>query len=146
MGQLDGNVEWFNIKKGYGIVIVITPDSEHVGKKVFVHYTNIVSQESTYRRLYPGEYVSFNIGKDNKGDDTCKNVQGIHGGPLLGDNTVYRYSVKKIHPTPSSNNSTEQVEEVGENTEDNADASADADADADASAEADAEVSDETDE
>lgn len=132
MGQLDGNVKWFNIKKGYGIVTVRTPDSEHVGKEVFVHYTNIVSQESTYRRLYPGEYVSFSVGKDNKGDDTCKNVQGIHGGPLLADNTEYRYSVKKL-PAPSvPPDTTKQVEEVEENTEDNADA--------------DAEVSDDTDE
>jgi cold shock CspA family protein len=121
MGQLDGNVKWFSIKKGFGIVTVRTPDSEHVGQEFFVHYTNIASQESTYRRLYPGEYVSFSLGKDNQGRDTCIDVRGIHGGPLLADNTEYRYKVIKMQPTSTD---TSQVEEK---TEDDAEVSDEAD-------------------
>ena len=43
----------------------------------FVHYSNITA-ESSFKRLYPGEYVSFELGKhDDK--DVCLNVTGVNG-------------------------------------------------------------------
>ena len=39
--SLVGNVKWFNSKKGFGFITVITPDDEKVGTDIFVHFSNI---------------------------------------------------------------------------------------------------------
>ena len=90
---LEGVVKWFNTKKGYGFITVLTPDSEYLDKNVFIHFSNLNISSNNYKSLYPGEYVSFNIGKNTKGEDICIDVMGIHGGPLLADNAEYRYKV-----------------------------------------------------
>ena len=64
---------------------------------------------SSFKRLYPGEYVSFELGKhDDK--DVCVNVTGINGGPLLVENTEFSYRIVKSFnnsPEPRDNNSPE---------------------------------------
>jgi CspA family cold shock protein len=57
-----GTVVWFNNKKGYGY---IKPDDG--GKDWFVHYSNIVAQEGTYKTLVSGQKVSFVVGENNTG-------------------------------------------------------------------------------
>ena len=108
--SLNGCVKWFNSKKGYGFVTVITPDSEHVGKDIFAHFSNINVSENNYKRLFPGEYVSFSLGQNND-RDICINISGIGGGLLLADNPEYRY---KYFPKARRNNNNDE-----DNDEDN---------------------------
>ena len=34
-------VNWFNRKKGYGFITVVTPDNELTNEDIFTHYTSI---------------------------------------------------------------------------------------------------------
>ena len=88
--SLNGCVKWFNSKKGYGFVTVITPESELVGTDIFAHFSNVNVSENNYKRLFPGEYVSFSLGKNND-RDVCIDISGIGGGRLLADHPEYRY-------------------------------------------------------
>ena len=109
--SLNGNVKWFNSKKGYGFVTVITPESDLVGTDIFAHYTNVNVSDNNYKRLFPGEYVSFNIGKNND-RDVCIDICGINGGRLLADHLEYRY---KYFPKSNLNESKgEAPDEEGE--------------------------------
>lgn len=116
--SLVGNVKWFNSKKGFGFITVMTPDSEKVGTDIFVHFSNINVQDNNYKRLFPGEYVSFNLGKNNDDKDICIDVMGVHGGPLLADNKEHRY---KVYPkeTRSRNNDETNGETNGETNDEN---------------------------
>lgn len=102
--SLNGSVKWFNSKKGYGFITVISPESELVGTDIFAHFSNVHVVDNNYKRLFPGEYVSFNLGKNND-RDVCIDVRGIYGGRLLADHPEYRY---KYFP---KNNDMEQVKE-----------------------------------
>ncbi len=100
-GAFLGRVDWFDSRKGYGFVVDMTDgsnDSTESGESgesgVFVHYSDIVvnNEQNVYRKLHPGEYVSFDKGeRDDK--VVCLNVRGVNGGPLLTENTGYRYKV-----------------------------------------------------
>lgn len=88
-----GRVEWFNFKKGFGNIKVVDPSHDMNDKKFFVHYSNI-DADSSFKRLYPGEYVSFELGRhDDK--DICVNVTGVNGGPLLVENKDFSYRIVK---------------------------------------------------
>jgi CspA family cold shock protein len=63
---MTGKVKWFNKTKGYGF---ITSDS---GKDVFVHYSAI--KKEGFKTLVEGEAVTFDIAKDNRGQDMAANV------------------------------------------------------------------------
>ena len=116
--RMIGNVNWFDSKKGYGFINVVTPDNDNSGKDIFVHFTSI-NVESTYKKLYPGEYVEFTIDeRDNR--LCCTNVTGPFGGPLLIDNENHRY---KVYPKVNR----DQVDDDGVDVEAEADADADAD-------------------
>ena len=83
IGASLGRVKWFNNKKGYGFITILS--EEHNGKDVFVHQTNIIPVNSTYRTLSLGEYVSLDVSTDEK--EQALNVTGVLGGPLHCDNT-----------------------------------------------------------
>ena len=91
--MLFGRVEWFNFKKGFGNIKVVDPASDMNDNTFFVHYSNITANCS-FKRLYPGEYVSFVVGKHND-RDVAKEVTGVNGGPLLVENTEYSYRIIK---------------------------------------------------
>ena len=98
-GSEIGNVLWFDQKKGFGFIKIITPKSEFLDREVFVHYSNINSVNS-FKKLYPGENVSLNVVKntdeDNDGKEyICQNVSGLLGSRLLVDNDNYLIKVIK---------------------------------------------------
>lgn len=66
MSQFQGDVKWFNSKKGYGF---ITPkDSSAIGvegKDVFVHYSDITGDG--YRTLKEGDAVTFETAQGERG-------------------------------------------------------------------------------
>ncbi|MFA5553438.1 MAG: cold-shock protein [Phycisphaerae bacterium] len=54
-----GNVKWFNPRKGYGFI------SGENGQDIFVHYANIVGDG--YKTLNEGQPVTFDIVEGEKG-------------------------------------------------------------------------------
>jgi cold shock CspA family protein len=98
-GAFIGRVDWFDSRKGYGFVVDMTDGSDDSSNSgVFVHYSDIVvnNEHGVYRKLHPGEYVSFDKG-DRDDKVVCLNVRGVNGGPLLTENTGYRYKVFRNH-------------------------------------------------
>ena len=91
--NLVGSVNWFNRRKGYGFISIVTPDHELKDQDIFCHYSNINTEN--YKILYPGEYVSFDISKNNEGRFICNNITGVFGNNLLTDNTKYFYRVSE---------------------------------------------------
>ena len=80
-GQFIGEVKWFNNKRGYGFLKVISEDRN--GEDIFVHQSNVNPITSEYRALYAGEYVSFNISDEERPQALL--VTGVNGGPLRCD-------------------------------------------------------------
>jgi cold shock CspA family protein len=79
-------VRFFN-RKGFGFIKDLHDDKDY-----FVHNTEISLKDNGYRKLYPGEYVSYNIiDKDSK--QVCTGVRGIMGFPLLTENADHVYRV-----------------------------------------------------
>jgi len=64
----EGQVKWFNEKKGYGFI------QQDGGKDLFVHYTAI--QGDGFKTLTEGQRVRFEIEETDKGPK-AKNVQII---------------------------------------------------------------------
>ena len=88
-GNEVGNVIWFDQKKGFGFIKIITPGSDLVNKEVFVHFTSIQSK-NRFKKLYPGENVSLDVVKNtdksaNGKEFICDNVSGLYGSSLLVD-------------------------------------------------------------
>ncbi len=82
-----GVCKWFNNKKGYGFVTIVSENNK--GNDIFVHQSNINPTKSTYRTLCQGEYIQFNLG-DNDNGQQAVNVRGIDNGPLMCDNIADR--------------------------------------------------------
>ena len=91
--QLFGVVNWFNRKKGYGFITIISPDSDILNEDIFTHYTSI--NAVNYKVLYPGEYVQLDICKNKEGKLVGQNINGVLGGKLLIDNTKYHYKISQ---------------------------------------------------
>jgi len=90
-----GKVQWFDHKKGYGFVKVISPGSDHTDSEVFLHFSEIKCQ-SNFKKVFPGEVVSLSVEKkpDDESKFICTNVSGLHGSELLIDNSQYTYRVR----------------------------------------------------
>ena len=108
MSRVIGNVKWFDSKKGYGFVTILTPKLDLSDQDIFLHYTSIQSDD--YKKVYPGEYIEFDItpSNDSRGP-CCSNVTGVLGGKLLTENTKYRY---KIFPKHNPDNLSEVNDEL----------------------------------
>tara|TARA_B100000745_G_scaffold257548_1_gene180554 strand:- start:114 stop:476 length:363 start_codon:yes stop_codon:yes gene_type:complete len=83
-----GQVQWFDKKKGYGFIKIISEDQNNI--QVFFHFSDIKSKN--YKVLFPGEFVSMDLGEKD-GKQVCKNITGVYGLPLLTDNEEYHYRV-----------------------------------------------------
>ncbi len=97
IGTEVGNVVWFDQKKGFGFVKIINPNSEYLGKEIFVHFSSINAQ-SNFKKLYPGENVSLDVERntdDSNKEFVSKNIGGLYGSPLLVDNDTYIIKVIK---------------------------------------------------
>ena len=98
VGNEVGNVVWFDQRKGFGFIKIITPNSEYLNKEIFVHFSSVNSQNN-FKKLFPGENVSLNV-VPNTGDNAngkefiCSNVSGLYGTPLLVD--IPNYIIKVI--------------------------------------------------
>ena len=107
-----GCVKWFNSKKGYGFVTIVTPENDNTGKDIFLHFSNINVTDGNYKRVFPGEYVETTLGEGNDGRSVCTEVTGPHGGPLLADNETHRFKV-----FPKNDHRQEEVPEEQEEDE-----------------------------
>ena len=107
--KLIGRVNWFDSKKGFGFITVMTKDDENTGNDVFVHYTSI-NVESNYKKVFPGEYVEFAIGSGKDGRPICTEVSGLHGGSLLSENENHRYKYFPRNSHGDSGPGEDQVE------------------------------------
>jgi CspA family cold shock protein len=65
--RFEGEVEWFNAKKGIGF---IKPDAGE--KDLFVHYSNIVVEEGKFKTLVSGQRVSYELGENHRGTQAVK--------------------------------------------------------------------------
>ena len=79
-------IRFFN-RKGYGFINDLTDNNDY-----FVHNTEIQCKEGVFRKLYPGEYVSYNL-VERQGKMNCSNIRGIMGNPLLIENEEHSYRV-----------------------------------------------------
>jgi len=81
--ETTGCVKWFNNKSGYGFITVT--DGENVGSDIFVHHSNINVTTEQYKYLVQGEYVSFEVDENAKGQHKYQamNVHGIKQGQLM---------------------------------------------------------------
>lgn len=79
-------IRFFN-RKGYGFIKNLNDDKEY-----FVHNSEIKCNDGLYRKLYPGEYVSFNL-VEKDGKQICSLVKGIMGCPLLIENEEHTFRV-----------------------------------------------------
>ena len=86
-GNHTGRVIRFFNRKGYGFVHDLNTKNDY-----FVHNSEIKVTEGTYRKLYPGEYITYNLVERN-GKQTCSDVRGIMGYPLLVENEEHTFRV-----------------------------------------------------
>ncbi len=93
--RLTGSVKWFNNKAGYGFVTV--KGSDHDGKDVFAHYSAIKVADDQFRYLVQGEYIEFDLTKDESGkhDFVVSNISGIKGGSLMCEVQKVNEALKK---------------------------------------------------
>ena len=89
IGKEVGNVVWFDQRKGFGFIKIITPGSKYINKEVFVHFS-AVNSPNRFKKLYPGENVSLNVVNNDSNNSNgkefiCANVSGLYGSPLLVD-------------------------------------------------------------
>ena len=73
--KLKGKVDWFNEKKGFGLII-------RDGEEFFVHHSGIESKIKGFKILKKDEEVMFSVGKDNKGKVCALNVTALEGKKL----------------------------------------------------------------
>lgn len=109
--KIIGSVTWFDSKKGYGFVKVLTPDHEKNGSDIFIHFSNIQVNDNEYKVVYPGEYIEFDLSESDDDRPCCVNVTGLYGGNLLTQNENHRYKIlrKRVRDeTPVENDDVEE--------------------------------------
>lgn len=98
--RVTGRVDWFNNKRGFGFITVMT--GSNVGVSVFAHHTRITSSNEQFLYLVQGEYVDFVMERvcspsvqPDSGDLQrweAHNITGFGGGKLMCET---RYEARK---------------------------------------------------
>jgi cold shock protein len=93
-----GCVKWFDHQKGYGFVTQISA-GEHYNEDIFVHQSNISTKEDTYRILYDGETITFDlqITDGEKHPYQAINVTGYQDISLQCENKAIHRSVRRTN-------------------------------------------------
>lgn len=91
-GNETGKVVWFDSRKGYGFIKVITPGLYCTGSELYVHYTDI--KTDGFKKLLPGECVSMDVVSQENEKLKCSNVSGLYGTELLSDNSNWSYRLR----------------------------------------------------
>jgi cold shock protein len=81
IGEHLGRVKWFNSKLGYGFITTNLNNEDH---DIFIHQSNVRPNQSRYRTLREGEYVSLNVSESGETRQAI-DVTGVNGGPLNCD-------------------------------------------------------------
>ena len=110
-GNHIGRVIRFFNRKGYGFIEDLQDNNDY-----FVHNTEIMVSSGTYRKLYPGEYVSYTL-VEREGKQICSQVRGILGYPLLVENEDHTYRVfpkaeRRVYDRPDTTSSSDDESEV----------------------------------
>tara|TARA_Y100000034_G_scaffold134463_1_gene202977 strand:+ start:786 stop:1157 length:372 start_codon:yes stop_codon:yes gene_type:complete len=98
--KMEGTVNWFNIKKGYGFV------KGEDGKDYFVHYSAV--PQGVF--LKEGDRISFEPARTDKGEQ-AQNVQ------FLGEGEANHEEASEEQPEESNEQSEETQEESTEESE-----------------------------
>ena len=84
--------KWFNSKLGYGfLTLVFDVDGKPVeGEEldIFCHHSNIQPKVSTFKTLFPGEYVQCQVvrcAEDSNQEFQASDVTGVGGEQLMVD-------------------------------------------------------------
>ena len=118
-GKNTGQIVWFDQKKGFGFVRVVDEGEEN--KEVFFHFSSIMT-ENSFKKVYPGEYVSLDVEENTETDDpkkkyNGKNIRGVNGGPLLIDNSEYMFRLIRRRNMYQASAEQEQGQEEEEEPE-----------------------------
>ena len=109
IGESLGRVKWFNSKLGYGFITTTMSEGE---VDIFIHQSNIRPQQSRYRTLREGEYVSLNVSESGETRQAI-DVTGVNGGPLNCDHeNNLRNNRRERRSTNDRENSSEEYTEV----------------------------------
>ena len=113
-GSNVGQVIRFFNRKGYGFIKDLNEDQDY-----FIHNSEIKCKEGVYRKLYPGEYVSYNL-VDKDGKQVCSEVRGIMGYSLLVENEEHTYRIypKNEHREWYSNKESDSDSNSDSNSDD----------------------------
>jgi CspA family cold shock protein len=65
LNNIDGNVKWFDPRKGYGFIV--GPQ----GQDIFVHFS-VIDQVEGFKTLRDGESVNYSASKGQKGWSAMK--------------------------------------------------------------------------
>lgn len=91
--EVTGRVKWFNNKRGFGFITVIS--GENVGADVFAHHSAINAHDDQFLYLVQGEYVDFLLKPSDKSSNVsteegsvshrweAQSITGICGGLLM---------------------------------------------------------------
>jgi CspA family cold shock protein len=88
-GEYIGHCKWFNNKLGYGFIRVCTGDLK--GTDIFVHHSGLKPLNSSFKTMYKGEYIQFNV-IDGRNGKQAVDITGVLGGPLMCDSNTSRGS------------------------------------------------------
>lgn len=66
MAKKTGTVKWFSARRGYGFI------SDEAERDYFVHFSEI--QTEGFRKLKPGQKVTFEATEDEQGRELAKEV------------------------------------------------------------------------
>lgn len=75
MSKNTGIVQWFNDKRGFGVI-------KYNNQEIFAHHSEINTDSENFKVLYENEQVEFDLITDHKGRVNASNITGCNGNKL----------------------------------------------------------------